>query len=450
MLSALSGSIEPRPCAQGGEMDRDGRPQAGEDSTLWVLACSGTGGDILPFIDLGKRLAERGRRVRLAAPAYHADWIRRQGLDCEAFGSKAAFQACLDDPDLWDERKGFGVVWRSVAPHLQVLRELAARESGRCVLLCHPLMLAAAHLAKAAYPDLTVAALYLSPSGLCSSHDMQVLGSLTLPARLPVSWKRQLWRCLYRLGLDPQVLPAINAARREMGLPPLRSFQRLLSETPEQVFGGFPSWFAAPQPDWPSPYQELGFPQAAERDGTLSAELQAFIDAGPAPVVFTPGTGHRHARGYFEAALAALAAVGGRGIFITPYRDQVPEALPGHVLWQPHAPFSAILPKAAAVVHHGGIGTCAEAFRAGVPQLICPYAFDQFDNGWRARRLGVAEVLPARKLSAKKLAAALRRLSASGEVARACERTAAQARASGFASVELLEQALMDAVWARR
>ncbi|WP_199155328.1 glycosyltransferase [Chromobacterium sp. ASV23] len=416
---------------------------ADDDQPLLVLACSGTGGDILPFIALGQQLAARGHRVRLLVPAYHVAWVRGHGLSCEGFGSAQAFQAHLDNPDLWDARKGFGVAWQSVAPHLLVLRQLAARESGHCVLLCHPIMLAAAHLAKAAYPDLQVAALYLSPSGLCSSHEFPVMGARPLPAWLPVSWKRQLWRGIDRLALSPVALPAINAARQALNLPPLDSFRRLLSETPDAVIGLFPDWFAATQPDWPSRYVEAGFPpDPIEQATELSTELQAFLAAGPAPIAFTPGTGHKHARAYFEAALAALAACGRRGIFLTPYPEQLPAALPPEVIWQSRAPFARLLPEVAALAHHGGVGSCAAAFRAGVPQLICPYAFDQFDNAWRARRLGVAETVLAGKLDAKKMSAALQRLLASDKVAQACAKTSRLARVDALPLAERVEQAL--------
>ncbi|WP_158300984.1 glycosyltransferase [Chromobacterium sp. ATCC 53434] len=422
----------------------DRQEATGEDDPLWVLACSGTGGDILPFIAVGRQLAARGHRVRLLTPAPYVDWVASHGLACDGFGSEQAFLACLDNPDLWDERKGFAVVWQSVAPYLQVLRELAARESGRCHLICHPIMLAAANLAKAARPGIKVAALHLAPSGLCSSHEFPALGSLVLPAWLPLAWKRRLWRWVYRFWLDPIMLPALNAARRDMALPPLDSFDSLLRGTPDAVLGLFPSWFAATQPDWPAPYFEAGFPPVPTGPAAeLSAELQAFLDAGPAPVAFTPGTGHKHAGRYFESALAALARCGRRGLLITPHREQVPESLPPDVLWLPHAPFELLLPRLAALAHHGGIGTCAAAFRAGVPQLICPYAFDQFDNGWRARRLGVAETVPAGKLTAGTMAAALRRLLASEPVAESCARTAGLAGAgSAFAAAERLEQAL--------
>jgi len=46
------------------------------------------------------------------------------------------------------------------------------------------------------------------------------------------------------------------------------------------------------------------------------------------------------------------------------------------------------LPHCAAIVHHGGIGTTSQALAAGIPQLIRPMAFDQFDNANRIEKLG--------------------------------------------------------------
>jgi rhamnosyltransferase subunit B len=57
------------------------------------------------------------------------------------------------------------------------------------------------------------------------------------------------------------------------------------------------------------------------------------------------------------------------------------------------APFLEFLPLCAAVVHHGGIGTVAKALTTGIPQLILPMAFDQFDNAARVRSLGAGDSL---------------------------------------------------------
>jgi len=65
------------------------------------------------------------------------------------------------------------------------------------------------------------------------------------------------------------------------------------------------------------------------------------------------------------------------------------------------------------VVHQGGIGTCAEALRAGIPSLIIPFGFDQPDNAERFRRLGAGLLLTRNRVSARSLADRLRQLTSS-------------------------------------
>jgi rhamnosyltransferase subunit B len=77
------------------------------------------------------------------------------------------------------------------------------------------------------------------------------------------------------------------------------------------------------------------------------------------------------------------------------------------MLWQDYVPLRTLLPHAAALVHHGGIGTTAEALRAGTPQLVVPLAHDQFDNGARVTALGVGASLPAGRLNEGRLVRAL-------------------------------------------
>ena len=118
--------------------------------------------------------------------------------------------------------------------------------------------------------------------------------------------------------------------------------------------------------------------------------------------------------------------------------------LPAHVLWQPYVPLRAILPRCAALVHHGGIGTTAEALRAGVPQVIVPLAYDQFDNAARVTALqaGARESGGTAGASPRALARTLRRLLDSAEVRAGCahvaELAAADARRDLGATVERL------------
>jgi len=74
-------------------------------------------------------------------------------------------------------------------------------------------------------------------------------------------------------------------------------------------------------------------------------------------------------------------------------RNRPQTALPASICVTEYAPYTALFPRAAMVVHQGGVGTVAQSLRAGKPMLIMPYSHDQPDNARRMRRLGVARVI---------------------------------------------------------
>ena len=187
----------------------------------------------------------------------------------------------------------------------------------------------------------------------------------------------------------------------------------------------------------------VGFPLWDEADQSeLPPEAERFLDAGPPPVVFTPGSANSHAREFFAAAVQACAALGRRGILLTKYPEQLPAGLPAEVRHFPFVPLSRLLPRSSAFVHHGGIGSSSQGLAAGVPQLVMPMAFDQPDNAERLERLGVAEVLPPRRFRAAAVAAALERLTSDSTVAGRCRRLADQCdgTAALAAAADLLER----------
>src|SRR5690606_3215095 len=83
-----------------------------------------------------------------------------------------------------------------------------------------------------------------------------------------------------------------------------------------------------------------------------------------------------------------------------------------------------LLPRASAIVHHGGAGTTAQALGSGRPALVVPHSHDQFDNAERVRRLGVARTLYPQRYRAARVA---RELDALLRDARYGERAAATA-----------------------
>lgn len=398
------------------------RPVGGEPPRI-ALVSFGTVGDLRPFVLLAGALQQRGHRVRLVVPRLHEAMARASGLDWVAFGTPEQSMAVLDDPDLWHERRGFGVVWRGLLPSLDELHDRLEDllRTGPCVVLSHPFLAPIVAMVRERRPELRLVTAYLSPSTLRTVHDPLTIGSLHVPRWVPTAWRRWLWSAIDRRFIDPDLLPGLNAARRVRALAPVAHFMPTMETVAQASIGLFPPWFAHRQPDWPANFVEGDFPlPPIDADvPQLPEALEAFLAAGDAPIAFTPGTGHKHAARYFANALEALQALGRRGVFVTAFPEQLPRPLPPEVTHVAQAPFERLLPRVALLVHHGGIGTTAEALRAGVPQLILPFAFDQFDNGRRVQALGAGASRPAASASARRLRLLIERWLAAGRIARA-------------------------------
>ena len=193
---------------------------------------------------------------------------------------------------------------------------------------------------------------------------------------------------------DRFAMPHLIECCREHGVKPPRRL-RDWWHSPDGVLALFPEWFARPQPDWPANTLQWNFPLDDPAVAMpLDRELAAFLSAGEKPVVFTLGSGHLHSRQFYEDATTLTVRLGCRAIFVTRDKDQTPAALPPGVFVTTFAPFGTLLPLARACVHHGGIGTTALCFQAGLPQLIIPMAIDQPDNADRVERLGAGLQLP--------------------------------------------------------
>ncbi len=394
----------------------------------FVVVTIGSAGDLFPFMRVALALRECGHRVSMLGPMQHAPFVAPTGLD---FHGLPADEAVLDHPDLWHPTRGLAVVWRATRPAMAQVPELvgALPPDERIVLLVHPLALPEADLCRAHRPGLKVAAAYLAPSNLPTVHDPLLLGPWPVPRWVPHGARRWLWRRLAQALIDPVALPDVNAARAQHGLAPVAGLVDYLMQVPDLSITLFPEWFAPTQPDWPQPMLRTGFPlYDPALDAELAPEVARFLEAGAPPVVFTPGTGNRQAAHYFRCALDACARRGHRAILLTPHREQLPAQLPTPVLWQDYVPLRLLLPHVAALVHHGGIGTTAEALRAGTPQLVVPLAHDQFDNAARARALGVGASLRAAHISPGRLARRLDRIVGRQAVLEACRRVASASR----------------------
>jgi UDP:flavonoid glycosyltransferase YjiC (YdhE family) len=188
--------------------------------------------------------------------------------------------------------------------------------------------------------------------------------------------------------------------------------------SPQGTLALFSSTFARPQPDWPPRSRVTGF-VFHDDDSGLPDDLRAFLDAGDPPIVFTLGSSAAETPGpFYDESARAAETLGRRAVLLVGRSASVETRNTGRGLFisrfAPHGPLFA---RAAAVVHHGGIGTLGQAMRAGKPMLVVPHAHDQPDNALRAERMGIARVVPARAYRCARVARALAALCGSRIIA---------------------------------
>jgi rhamnosyltransferase subunit B len=367
--------------------------------------------------------ASRNTLVVVFAGEPHQGVVEQAGLGFVATVTADQYHSATLDPDLWHPRRGVETVLKMIAPSLETsLAKLGNwYQPGRTMIVGHPLAFYARIFEeKTQSPAVTI---HLAPSSLRTAYQVPVLPPGIDISFLPRWLKRAFWSVVDRFLVDPQILPALNRLRATHGLPPVRRVFREWMNSPRQVIGLFPDWFGPRQQDWPAAFQHASFPLWDDpHGGEADPELAAFLDRGSAPVVVSPGTANRHAAPFFDAVRVALTRLEHRGLFLTGYPEQLPPDLPETILVRRYVPFSSVLPRAAAIVHHGGIGTLAQGLAAGRPQLMMPMSFDQPDNAVRAGRLGVARWLAPSRFTPDRVTTALGELIEHTPVARAAAR----------------------------
>ncbi len=380
-----------------------------------VLNTWGSHGDVDPALALARGLQARGHAPVLAAPGFYRDVAAAAGVAFHAVGPE------FDPTDtalvrrIMDRRRGSEVLLRELLlPAVEgAFAELEAAAAGADLLVSHPATFAAPVVAESR--RLRWASTVLAPLSMWSAHDVPVLP--------PAPWVKRLevlgpWVGRAVIGASHAVTrrwtAPLDRLRARLGLPrgghPFFEGQH----APALVLALFSRVLGAPQPDWPAHVVVTGqLLYDAAHGAALSPELEAFLAAGPPPVVFTLGTSAVLASGdFFTESLAAARRAGLRAVLMVG-RERLAEFAASNAddaLAIAAAPHSQLFPRAAAVVQQCGIGTLGQGLRAGRPMLAVPFAHDQPDNAYRVTRLGVARTVYPWRYRAPRVAAELRAL----------------------------------------
>jgi len=396
-----------------------------------LLATTGSLGDLHPILAIGLGLKQRGHTAIVATSNLYREKVIRTGLEFAPMGPhldpSAEFINHVFDPVRGPQRLIRDILYPAVpTAYAEVLDALR----GCDIVVTHPITFAAQIAAeKLRLPWVSTVT---APLSLPSRYDPPVFAMAPSMEKFRALGPavNAILLGLGRAVVKPWMKP-ITAFRASLGMPPGKDPLFEGQHSPRRVLAMFSRVMAEPQPDWPEQTRVIGFPfyDQFEHGQQLDPSLERFLDSGPAPVVFTLGSSAVFDAGsFYQESVAAAKRLGCRAILLVG-TNEIAGPLPAGTMAFPYAPYSKILPRAACVVHQGGIGTCGQTLAAGRPMLVVPFAFDQPDNAARLRRLGVARVIRRKNYTGARAAAELERLLRDANYAEAAAEAALRVRA---------------------
>jgi rhamnosyltransferase subunit B len=364
-----------------------------------ILSAPGSRGDVNPMIAIGRSLHLAGHDVVISLAEPYAEIAEAAGLRVEAVIDRQRFTEILGSQSIWKPIRGALSVFRHIMRDYLPIHEAVIRKHhlpGQTVLVSHPLDLAS-RIVRDADPTTPLVGVHPQPV---------TLRTYDSPPRLSPWWfeiSRPEWalRASYwfvdQIAIDPIVRGPVNRLRASYSLPPVRRVMDRWWLSPDGIVAMYPAWFAPATADFCPQLVHCGFP-LDDIDG------KDFDPPTDRPIVFTAGSAHHHCRKFFERAVKVCLELHRPGLLLSTFAENFPTDLPQSVRTMPYASFGRLLPHCSAIVHHGGVGTTSQALLAGIPQVIRPLAFDQFDNATRVEGLGCGRWLRRDKDLARTLA----------------------------------------------
>ncbi|MCL4878397.1 MAG: glycosyltransferase [Anaerolineae bacterium] len=375
--------------------------------TLFVY---GTWGDLRPLVVLGVGLQAAGHDVQVVASPGYEEWVRARNLnfyplttDVNIFVKENA--TVMDENFVQQLRIARNVmqpIFMQIG--LEVLEATRQSDVLMTVEFGVPLLFDVLRVNK-------LKTILINPAPLNPTREFASAATPPMPNWFPFPqwYNRFSYRFVQRLQWMVLGGARNELATKYLGLPKstFKDFQAMLAATPALTVVS-PQVVKRPA-DWGEHFQVTGYLFDDDLEWAPPQELSNFLASGDAPVYVGFGSmPDSKPEATTRLIIEAVQQSGKRAVILKGWAglnvDDVPESI--HIL--KYAPHSWLFAQMAVVVHHGGAGTTAAGFRAGVPTVIVPHNADQPYWGRLAMQLGVGtDPIPRRKLTVDKLAAAI-------------------------------------------
>lgn len=348
-----------------------------------ILTSFGTTGDVFPLCTLAYELKRAGHEPRVVVPRHCASLARQLGVECTFYG-----------PDVGEIEMEILRIQNSGSAMHSRYKELVA-QLGRST--------------SRAFSDLAV---------LCRDADVLICSmdpplGLTIHESVRIPYVALHLTCPYDDSwYRAEKLAGVNEFRRLLGLTPILDSGGIdpTGISPQLTVFALSRFVFPPRIEWPKHFHVTGFFFPEEKSWEPDPSLKSFMEAGDPPVVITFGSMmHEDPEQVNALLLSAVEQLGCRAALQMSSGQTVSQRrLPSNIHVVGFASHTWLFSHADCVVHHGSPGTAAAVFRAGIPALFVPHAFDQFEMARYACEQGcAAPPLAFTELTVDRLSAAI-------------------------------------------
>jgi sterol 3beta-glucosyltransferase len=343
-----------------------------------VIPTIGSRGDVQPFIALAQGLEKAGYETVLASHSVMKPLVESYDVTFEPIG-----------PDI------------DLAKRVAVIRQQARNMA---IGLMQGMRFGFEMLEKSHADILTLceeADLIIVPTAIAAGkNEAEILGLPYLSVSLmpwAIPWddpERPLFKRVLYKTMDGAIhlitTRPLNRIRKRQGLPPVgkegfASKQLNLIPISPSIYD--------PNPFWDSQHKVVGYWFADEPSTWHPTEdLMTFLEDGEPPILISLGAmslGEMGAKESVNLFTNAIQQVGVRAIIQGWDVEIRQSSLSPNIFASESLPHSWLLPRCRGIIHHGGYGTTAAGFRAGIPALVIPHIADQLYWGQRVYELGI-------------------------------------------------------------
>ena len=367
-----------------------------------IIYAMGTGGDVDPMVGVGIELQRRGHAVRFLSNDYFKPRILAAGFEFVSVGTLEQYHKG-NSAEAWEPRNHTDNFEHYHAPAFEPAFEYVKNLADKNVLV---LALGEENGARVAAEKFNIpfVKVILSPNIIFSVYSPPAPMSWAIPKKIP----RFIVRFLLRRNRKTRFKVFCNAPHTAEYIATRKRLQcPLIFQTESNAIlqiGFFPEWFGMRAKDWPVELKLVGFPLQNRASENMRRELDEFIAQQGAPLIFTTGTGVKDVAALFEEGRKICEQLHVPGVFVGGNTGAELLKDSALCLHMDYIDFEYALPKALVIIHHGGMGTTAQAIKAGIPQLIRPLKYDQPDNAERVYKLGLGTYVMPEKFKVEQVA----------------------------------------------